>query len=386
MKLHLENFGGFTYTETAVYVADWTASNGAGKTTLLNAYIFALTGRTLNGFEPRRTGTPDSEPTTVIIYDAPSLPLIRRTYLPTTGSILYVNENATTQTDFVHVCAERGIDIEFAALCADTNLLTNPALTSEDLRKLLVRADVMDGGESEALRKTAKEVRAKKKTAEQYALSNVSVPQRTVEPLNEAERAYLREFYEAHDVYTSKCLGETCPKCGQMYSEQQREDNLKRVQAAETLIQTRQEEARRLHAQAEAYDEETQMINDAERLLATAAKARADVQRYDAQLKEIDETLRDLDALAVRTELPAGVALLTDKMAKTGTTKSVCTLLWYSVPLKSVNRAKRIEICVTILANARERKGMQDWPIIIDNAESIQGLDDVPNLIRLSVG
>lgn len=31
-----------------------TMPNGAGKTTQVNAWVFALTGRTLNGFQPRR--------------------------------------------------------------------------------------------------------------------------------------------------------------------------------------------------------------------------------------------------------------------------------------------------------------------------------------------
>lgn len=383
MHLTLENFGRFESFETPL--KSTTAPNGSGKTTILNAYLYALTGRTLTGFEPRRKGTPDSEPTTVILKGLPGLPLIRRTYIPATGAMLYVSEQYTTQTDFVRACAERGVDIDFAALCADANVLTNPALTSEDLRKLLTRADVMDGGEVETLRKEAADVRKKRKVAEQFALSNVSIPARTVEPLNAAERMYLNIFKDAQRLDAAGVL-DTCVTCGQTIPKVDLIVMRDSYEKAHEIVTERSDEAFRLMRQANAYDAETQSIADAERLIAAASRAREDVQRYDARLQTIDGTLRELEANAVRADLPDGVELVTESTTKTGTSKSVCTLTYDGIPLKSVNRAKRIEICVAILDGARTRKGMQAFPIIVDNAESVQGLNDVANLIRLSVG
>lgn len=383
MKLQLENFSRFASFEAELKSV--AAPNGAGKTTLLNAYLYALTGRTLTGFEPRKIGTPDSEPTTVVLSGVPNMPMLRRTYIPATGAILYVSENMTTQTDFVRACAERGIDVDFAALCADANVLTNPALTSEDLRKLLVRADVIDNGEAEALRKEATEIRKKKKVAEQYALSNVTIPLRTVEPITEAERKYYDDYVEASRIADLPELSNTCETCGQPTPEGAKRERSAVIEKAKNVALHMSDEAARIIEQLNRYKTDMQAIADAQRLIDAASKAREDVAKFDARLAEIDASLRELDANTVRADLPDGVDLVTESTAKCGTSKSVCTLTWNGIPLKSVNRAKRIGVCVELLANARKKKGMEDFPIIVDNAESVLGLGDISNLIRLSV-
>ena len=112
------------------------------------------------------------------------------------------------------------------------------------------------------------------------------------------------------------------------------------------------------------------------------------MQEIDTQIAALEEQIRAADAAAVRPALPDDVQIITETTAKTtGRVSSTCTLTYKSVPLKSVNRAKRVEICVRILETARVMTDTVDKiPIIIDNAESVQGLDDVRNVIRFTVG
>lgn len=383
MQITCTNFGAFAdYSAT---LQTMTAPNGTGKTTTLNAYYFAITGRTLNGFEARRIGAPEDEPTAVTLDGFCGLPSIRRTLAPTGGTALYIGGDYCTQTEFIQVCAERGIDITFAATCADANALTNNALTSEDLRTLLVRADVMDGDDAAKLRKEAADVRKKRKTAEQYALSNIAIPVRTVEPLNEAEIKYMSDF-ETYQVIERRNNPRACEFCKRDYDEVVWRENEKTYRDACDYVINHADEYKRLAKQVADYNAETQKIADAQRLIANATQARADVNKYDARLQKIDQELRELDANAVRAELPEGVELITEQTSKMGNVKSVCTLTWNGIPLKSVNHAKRIEICVHILDQARAVKGMDAVPIIVDNAEAIQGLDNIHNVIKLNVG
>ena len=52
MQLSVIQFGAFDVFDAPF--TSRTMPNGAGKTTQVNAWVFALTGRTLNGFQPRR--------------------------------------------------------------------------------------------------------------------------------------------------------------------------------------------------------------------------------------------------------------------------------------------------------------------------------------------
>ena len=147
-------------------------------------------------------------------------------------------------------------------------------------------------------------------------------------------------------------------------------------------------EAERIAERLKAYNAETAAIEEAEAIISRASGARRRVQDIDEQMAALEEQIRAADAAAVRPALPDDVQIITETTAKTtGRTSSTCTLTYKGVPLKSVNRAKRVEICVRILETARVMTDTVDKiPIIIDNAESVQGLDDVQNVIRFTVG
>ena len=383
MKIKFVNFG--PHTRELVHVADMIAGNGQGKTTLLNGYLWALTGKTLGGYEPIKQGTPDGETTEVCLYEFGGLHEIRRTTANAGGTTLYVDGNVMTQSEFAKQLAGRGIDIDFVALCCDANALTSDALTSDDLQKLLIRAEVMDGGEIEALRKEAANVRKSMKQAEMYSLANVAIPERTVSRPSEAER-YLVETFDDYTRTVQIGVQTVCPMCKQVISESERYARQNAYDEAKRFTDEKRAEYERIRDQVNAYNAESNAIDDARRITENATRAREDVLRYGTRLREIDEQIRDLRAKSVRADLPEGVELVTEQKLKNGSTKSVCALTWNGIPLKSVNRAKRIEICVRILAQARDRAGMRSIPIWIDNAEAVQGLQDIENVIRLVVG
>jgi hypothetical protein len=165
-----------------------------------------------------------------------------------------------------------------------------------------------------------------------------------------------------------------------------REQTESRADALEHL-EGMQSERTRIESKRDAYETESVAISDAERLIATAITARKRVIQLDEIIARLLAQITENDARALRAELPEGVEVITERVSKTGAVSNVCTLTYNGVPLKSVNRAKRVEICVRLLAAARAKAGMQDVAsIIIDNAESVQGLDDVPNVIRFTVG
>lgn len=396
MQLSVIQFGAFD-----VFDAPFTSStmpNGAGKTTQVNAWVFALTGRTLNGFQPRRidpqTGT-DTAPevnTCVTIKGWPTDGTsIRRILTPKGSTQLYLCGDALTQAEFVDILAQRfGIPIDLVVACADANLLTDPALTAEQLRRLLVRASLVENDEAANLRKERDALRKDRRVAEQYALTTVAVPVRTVEPLTEAETDYLARA-SAH-VATLNRIGGTlptvCPTCGKQYTAAEIDAVRRERDAANEAYQGMRAEVERITERLKVYKAETAAIEQAEAIISRASSARRRVQDIDTQIAAFDEQIRAADAAAVRPALPDDVQIITETTAKTtGRTSSTCTLTYKGVPLKSVNRAKRVEICVRILETAREMTGTVDKiPIIIDNAESVQGLDDVRNLIRFTVG
>ena len=381
MTLEVKNFGKFP----AAYfdVESWEAPNGAGKTTLLNAYLFAFTGKTQTGFVPIKVGTMPTETTFVCVNDLDGL-------LPFYGicrkikngeTFLYVNGDCITQSYFEDVCAGMGINLELLAACADANILTDPQLTAEQLRKLLIRTGVMDGGESLLLRKEQKKVREKLKQAQQYALSNVTIPQRTAEPLSDAERAYLSEYAKLETITNAQTLT-VCQTCGRAFGTEDVKRLEREKSEASAKVKQMQKEVERILVKKKIFDQNTQDINDAQRLINLATNAKRDVVAYELRLGEIETQLYKADAQAIRASLPEGVEVVTEKTTKTAKTSSTCTLTYQGVPLKSVNRGKRVELCVRMLDKARAGA---PFPIIIDNAESVQGLDDIPNLIRLSV-
>lgn len=396
MQLSVIQFGAFDVFDAPF--TSRTMPNGAGKTTQVNAWVFALTGRTLNGFQPRRidpqTGT-DTAPevnTCVTIKGWPTDGTsIRRVLTPKGSTQLYLCGDALTQAEFVDILAQRfGIPIDLVVACADANLLTDPALTAEQLRRLLVRASLVENDEAANLRKERDALRKDRRVAEQYALTTVAVPVRTVEPLTEAETDYLARAGE--HVATLNRIGGTlptvCPTCGKQYTAAEIDAVRRERDAANEAYQGMRAEVERITERLKAYNAETAAIEQAEAIISRASSARRRVQDIDTQIAAFDEQIRAADASAVRPALPDDVQIITETTAKTtGRTSSTCTLTYKGVPLKSVNRAKRVEICVRILETARVMTGTVDKiPIIIDNAESVQGLDDVQNVIRFTVG
>lgn len=390
MKLHLTNFGRFDKFTIDFESRTWP--NGAGKTTLINAYLFALTGRCLTGFQPRRVDAPDDETTGVTVegWPAPTIE-VRRTLSPKGSTCLYLNGDMATQTEFVDILAQRfGIPIDLVVACADANLLTDPALTAEQLRRLLVRASLVAVDEATSLRRERDALRKARKTAEQYALTTVAVPTRTVEPLTTAETDYMARAGE--HVATLNRIGGTlptvCPTCGKHYTTAEIDAVRRERDAAAKAYQGMRAEVERITERLKAYNAETAAIEEAEAIISRASGARRRVQEIDTQIAALEERIRAADAAAVRPALPDDVQIITETTAKTtGRTSSTCTLTYKGVPLKSVNRAKRVEICVRILETARVMTDTVDKiPIIIDNAESVQGLDDVRNVIRFTVG
>ena len=296
-----------------------------------------------------------------------------------------------TQTEFVDILAQRfGIPIDLVVACADANLLTDPALTAEQLRRLLVRASLVEDDEATSLRRERDALRKARKTAEQYALTTVAVPQRTVEPLTMAETDYMVRAGE--HVATLNRIGPTlptvCPTCGKQYTAAEIDAVRRERDAAAKAYQGMRAEVERITERLKAYSAETAAIVEAEAIISRASGARRRVQDIDEQMAALEEQIRAADAAAVRPALPDDVQIITETTAKTtGRTSSTCTLTYKGVPLKSVNRAKRVEICVRILETARVMTDTVDKiPIIIDNAESVQGLDDVRNVIRFTVG
>lgn len=360
-----------------------TAENGGGKTTLVNAYYWALTGRTLNGFDVIPAGVDRQNVSTAVTVEGFAGLSLRRELTPK-GTQLYVNGHAVAQTDFVRAMMDKGVDVEFAAACADVNALADPQVTADQLRRVLVRADVMDNGEADQLRKTLRTLRADKETAERYALANVTIPVETCEPLNEAERVFLDAYNRAVEI-VNKGTERVCPTCKRAYTAEHMQETKFVYSEARTAVAESGSEAARVAAKLDAYNEEQQRIADAKRMVEASKHARDNVRELERRIAETEAEIREADRRAVQAELPKGWALVTDKTLKTGRTTGTFTLTYNGVPLKSVNRAERVKLCISLLSSARASRGMDEFPIIVDNAESVQNVD-TPNVVLLRVG
>lgn len=383
MNVILDDFAAFRGGPHVLPLQSKTAANGGGKTTLVNAYYWTLTGRTLNGFDVIPAGVDRQNVSTAVTLEGFAGLSIRRE-LTQKGTQLYVNGHAVTQTDFVRAMMDKGVDVEFAAACADVNTLADPQVTADQLRRVLVRADVMDDGEADQLRKTLRTLRADKETAERYALSNVTIPVETCEPLTEAERVFLADYN--HDVeIVSKGLECVCPTCKRAYTAERVREIKFAYSEACAVMTSKRNEAARIAAKLDTYNEEQQRIADAKRMVEASKRARDNVRELERRIAETEAEIREADRLAVQAELPDGWQLVTDKTLKTGRTTGTFTLTYNGVPLKSVNRAERVKLCISLLSSARASRGMDEFPIIVDNAESVQNVD-TPNAVLLCVG
>ena len=384
MHLEIENFAGFSGLH-CVPLESATVPNGGGKTTAVNAYIFALTGKVQTGFEPIPAGCVhvSGVPIGTVQMEVRGRK-VRRDVMPT-GTTLYVDGNVTTQSEFVRMMQAEGIDVEFAAACADVNVLTESGLTSDRLRKLLTLTGVLDDGETAALRRKLTTLRADRRTAEQYALSVVEVPLPTCEPLTQAEEEFLKRYDDATQTMNRGALL-TCPTCGHaLPAERVRKIKFEYADACAVVTSGRAEAARILDKRT-AYEEEQGRISRAQELAELCQKARNDLRSIDESIGAVERELLEADKASIRAVLPEGWEVVTDKTAKTtGRTSNVCTLIYKGVPLKSVNRAQRVKLCVELLDKARTARGMEDFPIIVDNAESVQGIEQ-KNVVLFSVG
>lgn len=383
MHVILEDFAAFRGGPRVLSLQSKTAENGGGKTTLVNAYYWALAGRTLNGFDVIPAEADRQNVSTAVTLEGFAGLSIRRELTPK-GTQLYVNGHAVTQTDFVRAMMDKGVDVEFAAACADVNALADPQVTADQLRRVLVRADVMDNGEADQLRKTLRTLRADKETAERYALANVTIPVETCEPLNEAERVFLDAYNRAVEI-VKEGVERVCPTCKRAYTAEHVQETKFVYSEARTAVAESESEAARVAAKLDAYNEEQQRIADAKRMVEASKHARDNVRELERRIAETEAEIREADRRAVQAELPEGWALVTDKTLKTGRTAGTFTLTYNGVPLKSVNRAERVKLCISLLSSARASRGMDEFPIIVDNAESVQNID-TPNVVLLRVG
>lgn len=388
MWITISAFGGMP-TECSYELHDLEWGNGHGKTTLVNAYIFALTGRTLRGFEPRNVYAKPEELTFVELEGVPGLPIIRRILHPNGGTKLFLGPFGyhvdETQKRFEELCELKGYNLELAVACADVNILTADDLPADVIRKFLIRANVLQRDEYTTLKKKLTKLREQRANAERYAVTNMVLPPITVVPLNVAERDYVRRYEDAVatisvDIDTQK----TCATCGRLYEPEQLDELQKRYKQALDLVTAWKEDAETLIVRQDEYNKQCRDVADTQRILDAAAQARADVQRLDIEIQKVLDTLKLLDAASATVELPEGVKVITEHVTGTGKVNSVCTLTYNGIPLRSVNRAKRIEICVQLLDRVRGLD-FEKYPIILDNAEGVQGLTEVKNLVRLAV-
>lgn len=383
MNVILDDFAAFRGGPHVLPLRSGDLPNGSGKTTLVNAYYWTLVGRTLNGFDVIPAGADWQKVSTAVTLEGFAGLSLRRE-LTQKGTQLYVNGHAVTQTDFVRAMMDKGVDVEFAAACADVNALADPQVTADQLRRVLVRADVMDNGEADQLRKTLRTLRADKETAERYALANVTIPVETCEPLNEAERDFLAGYNRAMEI-VNKGMECVCPTCKRAYTAERVREIKFAYSEACAVMTSKRNEAARVAAKLDAYNEEQQRIADAKRMVEASKHARDNVRELERRIAETEAEIREADRRAVQAELPDGWQLVTDKTLKTGRTTGTFTLTYNGVQLKSVNRASRVKLCITLLSSARASRGMDEFPIIVDNAESVQSID-TPNVVLLCVG
>lgn len=381
MRLTLKNFGGYGNYSTDLY-RDTTVvrPNQSGKTTIVNAYVFAVSGKTLSGFEARHVFADPDDVTEVILEGLIDKP-IRRVMTLAGGTTLYVGGDVMTQKAFNEI-----LDVDLAVACANVNILTETYMTAEQLRKLLISADLLGGDEYDELRKEKKRVRDLLTQAEQYALTNVTVPQATCEPLSEAE-IHLKEWFEHANNTFIKGVQEVCPCCKRALDAERIAEAREDFESAQEYVKKYREEYFRICTKLAEYQNEAQDIADKQRLVDIAQKARTDIHTYREQLADVEDKLRAIDESIMNNTLPDGVAIITEQVTKSGKVTPTCTLTYNGVPLKSINRGRRIRLCIELLDLARKNKGCFNIPILVDNAESVQGIEEAfDNVIQFKVG
>lgn len=387
MEIRLQNFGKFIDSvfefNTHLNRPSFTLRNGEGKTTIINGYLFAMTGKTINGFEPQNYYTKGVKTTAVSVFGFSGFSEIKRVIYPNGETALFIDDEMFKQTEFEEVCTSLGIDLKLLRACADINMLAESNVSVETLRSLLIVSDLMDGDELKELRKELKQVREKLAQAKQYALSNVVVPQRTVQELSVSEKEYIADYREViRELQILSNKTEYCECCKRRLPEKEILNREKRKKELEAYRETRIEEASRIGVLEEKYYSETQQIENAERIIQSAKKAREALKGLEEKEAEINKEIADLSKKDISSLLPAGVTLVTEKNLKNGKTQNCIELCYEGLPIRTVNRAKRIEICATILNGARTQKGLlYVIPLLIDNAEALDEKLMIENVI-----
>lgn len=383
MQLTLVNFGGFKGSHLHTFESR-TVPNGQGKTTMVNAYIFALSGRTLTGFEPEYKYKNEGEPTSVTLHHFLGLPPIRRT-LGKNGTTLYVGDDVATQADFVSVLESRGYSLDFILACANANALVSDSLNTEALRKLLAATDLVDGDDYKKIKKELTDTRKQLKAAEVAAQSNVVIPVETIQPLTKSEVEFNERFIKNKRIF-DEGVQACCPACKRDFDQQTLDQLTRKFEVAESMIKGDREEFMRIVEKRALFEGEQQEIDLAKLAVKNAEKARKDVDRLKGCIEALERDIQTLDAEAIDVELPEGVTLITERVAKNGNVKAVCELEFAGIPIKTVNRAARMMILVDLLNIVRKNKGVVDVPIIVDNAEAVEhDFNDIDNIVCLYV-
>ncbi len=383
MQITVENFGGFKQSTRLAFKTQ-TLPNGVGKTTMINAYIFALTGKTINGFEPRNEYSKDEDITSVELYGFFDFPKVRRTTFGASTK-LYVGDEVAAQVDLEAALMANGIEMTFLIACANANVLTSHSLDAAELRKILSSSDVLNTDEYDEVKKEQTLVRKKRKIAEQNAKTSLIVPNAYCDTLTLTENAFEISFKKSKRIVNEGVL-DTCPTCGRKHSEKTIFQLNKEYDTAKLVVENGLKEFVRISAKRADYDVEQEQIKSAKALIEISKQARKDLIKHDNTLKALADELADIDAASVKAHLPEYVDVITEIKMKNGNFKPTCTLEYQGVKLRSINHAKRIEICVHILDTARSKKGLEEYvPIVVDNAEAVEhSFENYNNLILLS--
>lgn len=378
------NFGGCCGSETITLKRDGqtiSMKNGHGKTTIVNAYIWALSGRTLQGFEAKHLcKKPDNnEPTEVIIAGLLPKPLKR--VLKEQGGTLPMYGGMPINNKQVEAIIEEHLaPLDFVLACADLNALTDPALTPAQLRSLLYVCGALNESEGPQLRAQRAELAQKVKDYEKYALANIEVPMRTKEPLTRIEEDLLYNA-DSNERKAQREVVETCRVCGAKLEGGLIEQAKAEKAEAQAWLDDYAEEIERVRLKKILWTDEERELQHLIWLAENAKNARKQVIQLQAQMEELDEKIREADARDVSSTLPKGMEVVTEKVRKAGTSATTCSLTLNGVPLKSINRSARVKLLVELLLNARVQNDCEHVPILVDNAESI---DKLPKMLNVT--
>lgn len=383
IQITMVNFGGCCGSETVTLKRDGqtiSMKNGHGKTTIVNAYIWALSGRTLQGFEAKHLCTkPDNnEPTEVIIAGLLPKPLKR--VLKEQGGTLPMYGGMPVNNKQVEAIIEEHLaPLDFVLACADLNALTDPALTPAQLRSLLYVCGALNESEAPQLRAERAELAKKVKDYEKYALANIEVPMRTKEPLTRIEEDLLYNA-ESNERKAQREVIEVCQVCGAKLDAELVERTKAEKAEAQAWLDDYAEEIERVRLKKILWADEERELQHLTWLADNAKNARKQVIQLQAQMEELDEKIREADARDVSSTLPKGMAVVTEKARKAGASATTCSLTLNGVPLKSINRSARVKLLIDLLLNARVQNDCEHVPILVDNAESIDKLPKILNV------